>query len=451
MRSKIFCIALSLLFIFNMEAQNIKNAFRLEADIPQTIDKLYFGQYWIGQSYAIDSVIPTNGNAVFAKEKQFDPGEYFIYSKNGLLIKLLLDKEQDNIRISVNQSDPKQNKISGSEDTRLFWQYQTLSQKTEDLKKSLAKKHNKEEADELKRLQKDISNLIDKHPGTWFATYAKGDTPITLPFPTPKNADEFYSNKHYGRVHYFDNVDLTDPRLWRSSYLISMINVYMGTWVEQYPDSLAAAASEVVAKTKDNDICFKEMLSYFTNTSLKSKNMGGENVWAKLYEDYIRGHDVPWITIEQRGELSQKYETIKMNRIGMTAQGLQLQTIDGEPINTGEINADFLILYFYDHDCHHCQETIPKAHDLYKAYKDKGVKMVAIDINNNKEQMISFIEKHNLRDWINCVDPNYISKFWLYYNTSFVPATYIIDKDKKIIAKDIDSETIKKFLEFFIK
>ncbi|MFV0536142.1 MAG: thioredoxin-like domain-containing protein [Dysgonomonas sp.] len=451
MRSKILCIILSLLFIHNMEAQNIKNAFRLEADIPQTIDKLYFGQYWLGQSYAIDSVIPTNGNAVFTKEKQLDPGEYFIYSKTGLLIKLLLDKGQDNIRISVNPSDPKQSKISGSEDTRLFWQYQTLSQKAEGLKKSLEKKTNKDESDELKRLQNDISDLIAKHPGTWFATYAKGDTPITLPFPKPKNVDEFYSNKHYGRTHYFDNVDLTDPRLWRSSYLTSMINTYMSTWIEQIPDSLATAASEIVAKTKGNDLCFKEMLSYFTNTSLKSKNMGSENVWAKLYEDYIRGYDVPWITIEQRGELSQKYETIKMNRIGMTAQRLQLETIDGKPIDTGEINADFLILYFYDHNCHHCQETIPKAHELYKVYKDKGVKMVAIDINNNKEEMVSFIEKHNLRDWINGADPNYKSKFWLYYNISFVPAIYILNKDKKIVAKDIDSDTIKKVLEFYIK
>lgn len=451
MRSKILCIILSLLFTVNMEAQNIKNAFRLEANIPQTIDKLYFGQYWSGQSYAIDSVVPTSGKAMFTRDTQFDPGEYFIYSKTGLLIKLLLDKEQDNIQISVDPSDPKQNKISGSEDTRLFWQYQTLSKKAEDLKKSLGKSPNKDETDELKRLQKDISDLIAKHGGTWFATYAKGDTPITLPFPAPKNVDEFYSNKHYGRIHYFDNMDLTDPRLWRSDYLISAINVYMSTWIEQIPDSLATAASEIVAKTKGNDLCFKEMLSYFINTSLNSKNMGSENVWAKLYEDYIRGHDVPWITTKQRGLLSQKYETIKMNRIGMTAQALQLETIDGEPINTGEIGADFLILYFYDHDCSHCQETVPKAHGLYKAYKDKDVRIVAIDINNNKEQMKSFIEKHNLQDWINCTDADYKSKFWIYYNVSGVPSIYIIDKDKKIIAKDVDNEGIKKVLEFYIR
>ncbi len=451
MRSKILCILLSLLFIFNMEAQNIKSAFKLEADIPQTADKLYFGQYGSGQSYVIDSVVPTNGKAIFTREKQLDTGEYFIYSKTGLFIRLLLDKGQDNIRISVNPTDPVQSKISGSEDTRLFWQYQTLSRKVEDLKKNIGKKPDNEYADELKRLQDDISDLIAKNSGTWFAAYAKGNTPITLPFPTAKNVDEFYSNKHYGRVHFFDNVDLTDFRLWRSSYLVPMINVYMDIWIEQIPDSLATAASEIVAKTKGSDLCFKEMLSYLTNRSLKSRNMGNENIWAKLYEDYIRGNDISWITTEQRENLSRKYEAIKMNRIGMAAQVLLLQTIDGEPVNTGEISADFLILYFYNHDCHHCQEEVPMTHDLYKAYKDKGVKMVAIDINNNKEQMLSFIEKYNLRDWVNCADPDYKSKFWLYYNTSSVPAIYIIDKDKKIVAKDIDSATIKKFLELYIK
>jgi peroxiredoxin len=433
-----------------MEAQNIENAFRLEADIPHDIDKLYFGQYWSGQSYAIDSVIPANGKAIFTREKQPDAGEYFLYSKNGLLINLLLNKGQDNIHISVNPSDTKQSKISGNEDTHLLWKYQTLSQKAEALKKNLAQKPDKKEADELKRLQDNILQLIGKHSGTWFATYAKGDIPISLPFPTPKNADEFYSNKHYGKAHYFDNMDLTDPRLWRSNYLMPAVNVYMSTWVEQNPDSLATAASELVARTKGNDICFKEMLSYFTNTTLKSKIVGYENIWAKLYEDYIRGHDVPWITTEQRGQLSHKYETIKMNRIGMTAQSLQLETIDGKPVNTGEIDADYLILYFYDHDCHHCQKTIPEAHDLYKTYKDKGVRMVAIDINNNKEQMKSFIEKHNLRDWINCMDTVYKSNFWIYYNVSGVPSIYIIDKDKKIIAKDIDNEGVKKILEFYI-
>jgi peroxiredoxin len=433
-----------------MEAQNIKNAFRLEVNIPQTIEKLYLGQYWSEQSYAIDSVIPANGKAIFTREKQPDPGEYFLYSKTGLLINLLLDKGQDNICISVDPSDTKQSKISGSEDTRLLWKYQTLSQKAEALKKNLAQKQNKKEADELKRLQDNILQLIGKHSGTWFATYAKGSIPINLPFPTPKNVDEFYANKHFGRAHYFDNMDLTDPRLWRSNYLTSTINVYMSTWIEQIPDSLATAASELVAKTKGNDICFIEMLSYFINTTFQSKTMGHENVWAKLYEDYIRWEETPWITTEQRSLLSQKYETIRTNRIGMTAQNLQLETIDGKPINTGEIEADYLVLYFYDHNCHHCQETIPKAHDLYKTYKDKGVEMTAIDLNNNKEEMASFIEKHNLQDWINCMDADYKSKFWLYYNIPGIPSIYIIDKDKKIIAKDIDDEGVKKVLEFYI-
>ncbi|MDR1092332.1 MAG: DUF4369 domain-containing protein, partial [Prevotella sp.] len=178
MRSKISCIVLSLLSTVGMEAQDIKNAFRLEADIPQITDKLYFGQYWLGQSYAIDSVIPTNGKVIFTGEKQLDPGEYFLYSKTGLLVNLLLDKGQDNVRISVNPSDTKQSEISGSEDTRLLWEYQTLSRKAETLKKSLAQKPDKDEADEVKRLQDDILRLIAKYPGTWFATYAKGDIPV---------------------------------------------------------------------------------------------------------------------------------------------------------------------------------------------------------------------------------------------------------------------------------
>jgi thiol-disulfide isomerase/thioredoxin len=431
MRFKTLYIILGFLFVFRMEAQYLNRNFRLEAQIPDKTGKLYFGQYWKGNTYATDSVELSGGKAVFTMDKQPEPGEYFLFLRPSLLISLLIDKGQDNIYVSVNGANPLQSKVTGSEDTRLLWEY-LAAKKTGDTDNA-------------------CRQLIEKNPGTWFASYARSDTPVALPYPRPADEEEFYANKSYGEKYFFDNIDLTDPRLWRTNHLMAFIDSYMNEWISQIPDSLASAASRLVAKTKGNETCFKEMLSHFTNTSLKSGRMGDENVWAKLYEDYIEDKDIPWISPAQLSELKKKYEDIRYNRIGMKAYSLQLETMDGKPVNTGEIDTGFLILYFYNHDCQHCREEMPGLHDLYNIYKDKGVKVVTVNINNNKEEAQKFIKTHGPNDWINCMDPAYKSCFWLYYDTSGVPETYIINRNKTIVAKNINNESIKQFLEYYIK
>ena len=118
---------------------------------------------------------------------------------------------------------------------------------------------------------------------------------ISLPYSQPKDEKEYLKNKEYGKAHYFDNINLTDPRFWRTNYFVLHINTYMRQWVDQIPDSLAVAASRLVAKTKSNEICFKEMLSELTNEAMKSNVMGDENIWARLYEDYMVNKNISWI------------------------------------------------------------------------------------------------------------------------------------------------------------
>src|SRR5690606_24455310 len=106
--------------------------------------------------------------------------------------------------------------------------------------------------------------------------------------------------------------------------------------------------------------CFKEMLSKLTNESLKSLRMGDENIWARLAEDYIFDKDVVWIDSAQNSELRKQYELIKNNRVGMKAHNLILQTLEGDIINTNDIDAEYLLLYFSNPRCGHCQTATPE-------------------------------------------------------------------------------------------
>lgn len=463
-------LIMSLLISFGVEAQTNKHKadkdFRLEVNIPtQKGEKIYLGQYWDGSTYAKDSVQLSNeGKAIFNISEKIPAGQYFLYIKPDFQIDLLIDEGQDNIKIFLDETKFSNSTVSGSTDTKLLWEYLNKTQKRNNEKDLLevqledstisAPKRKKIES-QLKNMEEEIqaytNTLIKEHKDTWFGNFLKGTEAVQLPFTQPKTKEEFKQNKKYGVTHFFDNVNLEDPRFWHTNYLASYIDTYMRNWVEQNPDSIASAASRLVAKTVNNPICFERMLSRLTNDALKSKTMGDENIWARLYEDYILDKNIPWIDSVQVAELKRMYEPIKNNRIGMKAHNLTLKTISGQTVNTDEIPSKFLILYFYDPGCAHCKTSVPKLHnELYAKYKNKGLEVVAINISSNQQAWTEFVDQHKISDWFNCSDPDYKSEYWMYYDVSGVPSVYVLNENKQIIAKSINEENLEKLFDFYI-
>ncbi|MDR3056934.1 MAG: hypothetical protein LBU84_02190, partial [Prevotella sp.] len=299
----VIIVLMSLLFLSETEAQNIQGSgFNLDVLYPgQEGKKMYFGQYWRGSTYARDSVIISSaGKAVFKSKEKYPEGQYFIHIAPDFRADLLIGNEQSKIQIIVNNKDYFKSTISGSNDTKLLWDYmsmvteseniiETLNDQLSDSKTTSQKKANieKEIAKEEEIVQTHVADLIKNNKNSWFGTFLKGMTSINLPYPNPKNEKEFVDNKNFGKTHYFDNINLTDPRLWRTNYMASYIDTYLRQWVDPIPDSLAIAASNLVGKTKVDEACFKEMLSYLVNMSTTSDRMGDENIWAKLCEEYI--------------------------------------------------------------------------------------------------------------------------------------------------------------------
>lgn len=471
MKFKAVIILMSLLFAYEMEAQNVQstgNGFNIEVTYRgQEGKKMYLGQYWRGSTYGRDSVMISNtGKAIFSHKEKLPEGQYFIYISPDFRTDLLIGNEQNKIQINIDNKDFLKSSVSGSNDTKLLWDHlnkiaendniremmddqlsdpSTTPQKKASLEREIAKE------DEIAQAYTD--ELIKENKNNWFGAFLKGMTPVNLPYAYPKNDNEFNENKNYARAHYFDNINLTDPRLWRTNYMTSYIDTYMRQWVDPTPDSLAVAASRLVAKTKGNEACFKEMLSYLINMSTTSDKMGDENIWAKLCEEYIFDKKLKWIDSTQMSGLQYMYDHIKNNRIGMRARNLKLTTLDGKTIETNDISAEYLMIYFYGHDCHYCLEETPRIYnDIYTKYKDKGLQVIAIDIKgSDKKEWEKFVKDNKMTGWINAADPNNKSLYWMNYDTSYIPSVFVLDKNKKIIAKKIDSKGLVQVFDYYIK
>jgi hypothetical protein len=82
----------------------------------------------------------------------------------------------------------------------------------------------------------------------------------------------------------------------------------------------------------------------------------------------------------------------------------------------------------------------------------KGVEVYAVLTQpDEKADWQKFIDDHGLYDWINVWDPDMISNFHVLYDVHSTPTLYILDKNKKIIAKRLDVTTAGDLLEKLLK
>jgi hypothetical protein len=69
----------------------------------------------------------------------------------------------------------------------------------------------------------------------------------------------------------------------------------------------------------------------------------------------------------------------------------------------------------------------------------------------DKTEWLEYIHDKGYEDWINVWDAYNLTNFRFFYNIYSTPTIYLLDKDKKIIAKRIGAETLKSLLEIKLK
>jgi len=109
------------------------------------------------------------------------------------------------------------------------------------------------------------------------------------------------------------------------------------------------------------------------------------------------------------------------------------------------VKSKFTVVYFFEPGCSHCQLETPKLYDLYNKTRNNGVQVYAIYTQYKKDEWTKYLTEKGY-DWLNVWDSNNNSNFRTLYDITSTPTIYLLDKDKKIIAKRISVETLEKIL-----
>jgi len=469
MRKLIFSILLSLVPVF-LSGQ-LKNGYEINVTIMDLQDSTVFLAYHLGdKQYIKDTAkLDRSGNGIFRGQQNLPQGIYMIVLPGRKYFEILIS---DNQRFSLNCtfSDYFNTlKFTGSKENSAFVEYQknwvTMQQTAIAISKRI--QNNKQNNDSLKilgsvqKLQEEnmkayLKSVVKANEGNFLGTLVKGLLPIDIPkFTIPigyKNPDSirWVLNYNYNKDHFFDNIDLNDERLIRTPLLYSRLDSFFTNVLIQSPDTINKEIDKLINKCSSNYKMFQFVSVYLFNHFRESEIMGHDAVMVKIADDIYLSGKADWVTREFKDDLRKQIDLIRPNLIGKKAENMVMDSYKGIFVSLYDVEKDFTVLYFWEPNCGHCQEATPKLKAYYDKPKDYSLEVFAVCTTADKEKWTKYIEDNKLT-WINGWDPKRISHFDFYYNVQSTPTIYVLDKNKKIIAKKLAVEEIGPFIDNYRK
>ncbi len=458
-------------FLFNISL--LADGYKIKIKVKGVSDTVvYLGNYYADKKYARDTVsIDKHGVAVFEGDERLKGGIYMVlFPSLGMnYFEMLVDDDNQEFSLETDTADFVENmKVKGSEQNRAFNDFHSYMGEQTRINNLLKERYtaNKDNEDSLtviketiKQNEKEVraywADLAQKWKGSLFASVVNAMRENKAPDfgisdDNPKK-DSILQMRNYlwAKDHYFDYIDLKDDRMIRTPFLYQRLNHFMTRMVIQHPDSVLKEGLKLIEASRGSEDNFRYLVQYMFGYRDRSKLMGMDKVFIDISERYYLSGEATWADSTFLAKVKERVLFEKPTLIGNTAPALdKLETYEKEFVSLGEIDAKYTILIFWEPNCGHCKTTVPK---LYKYYQsmlkdDLDVKVLSFYIHQDREAWEKFLEKKELYDWINAYDKYGFTYFRVKYDIQSTPKILLLDKDKKILGKQLSVEQIEQII-----
>lgn len=466
MKKASLLLSLLCLIAFFTQAQE-EEKYTVEVEVNGLSDTAVYMAYYYGkgQYYRDTAYFNEKGIAVFSKNDSLEHGMYSIFLKKAKLFDFMVDVQELSFKTDTSNYVGHM-EVKGGKENKIFFDYLKYLNEQQVVATNLRKKlkladekEKKKIEEELlsldKQVKKYISNLHDKHQGTLTSNFIRAlDYPEVpeAPINEDGSADSTFEYKYF-KAHFFDNIDFSDGRLVRTSVFHERIDYYLDKLTYQNTDSIIKSVDYILEKSAASPDLFRYSLSYLTSKYERSERMGMDALFVHLGKNYfMKGKAKPWFSDKQLEKLTERVNALEPLLIGKKAPNIVVKdTAMKQFLQLYDIEAKYTIVYIWSPECGHCKKATPKLRDLYHKVKDQGVEVFAVGNEFENEEWLRFIQKHKL-DWINGSDGNdFTSNFRTLYDVYSTPQTYLLDEDKKILAKKISIEALEDILNYYME
>lgn len=153
---------------------------------------------------------------------------------------------------------------------------------------------------------------------------------------------------------------------------------------------------------------------------------------------------------DQGRELGQRILAAKTIHVGAPAPKFTQQDVNGKPLKLEDIRSKYVLVEFWASWCGPCRAENPNLTKQYAKYKSQGFEVIAISLDDHKDKWEEAIAKDQL-PWLHVSDlKGWNNEVGRQYGIRAVPANFLLDENKNIIAMNLRGEELnKKLSELF--
>lgn len=466
MRRKLLQWSILFAFLLPTIAFAAKSNYKITFIAKDNTDSVLYMGYYLAQYRFICDTAVNNGKGkfVFERDRELDPGLYFITNNDNRFAEFIVYREKQNFTLSTDNDNWKLGLTAkGSKENEIFFNFnranEVFYQEFEVAKKSMDSVEFNTVFIPAQRLRLDTLRMdyINQYPDCMLSRLMLStkdvDVPSEHPDGTPMTDRERYE---WMLAHFFDNMALDDDFILRTPKTVFYDRVmeYLEKRMDRLPpEMICPLLDSLIDRAEPAPQVFRWLILNITNYYLQSRIMVYDEVYVHLVQRYFATGKVTGLepsVIDEQVERATKWERLLVGRV--SPELILFDTLH-HAHSLHHMPGNYTLLLFWSPTCGHCRDIIPAVYKVYEKYADSlNVSAFAILTEPDEQTVVKwqkFLLDHNMTDprWVNLNGGEANVDWREVYDVTTTPQIFLIDnKDKKFVAKKLSADILENIL-----
>lgn len=245
--------------------------------------------------------------------------------------------------------------------------------------------------------------------------------------------------------HFWDGIEAFDGPTDENPILASQIDFYFDKMVAPLPDSITPEIDRLVERTSFNTDLRDFILWHLLEKYRHPEYMSQDQVFVYLYDQYFSQLEIKDLNAANLALIRDKAEAFRRLALFKLAPNFAIC----DSVDLHSVESEYTVLFFFDHDCDVCHKEMQELDSVVLVHPE--VTVLAIDMNPDSpsESSGGFAIRPkgdgDLKSPIQyrrITNPSELIALSDAYDIETTPLIYVLDKDKRIIAKKIRAKQI---------
>lgn len=431
-----------------------------------TADSVHFQAFDKTKGFHDTLALPYLPKVTIKQKASLQPGYYRVMRDTNLFFDLLISEEKKQA-ITVNidsdgkivfENSPENNNcLEYNRTTAGFMdEYIDLNRQYEEGQKSMPQYMLQTLAQNLSAQAEKIGiredaykqTVIDANPGTLLASI------VAFSKELPKPPQEYYQRRDllvkYYAEHAFDYYDFGDGRLATTPMFVERIREFCGQLLYITPGVSTELIEQLLTKAQANT---QNYSAFYRWLEKSFGNLESPYYNEELYLTMLR-NAMAYSGLEKElvNHCKSEFNLHNKNLAGDEISDFHVLWSDGTESKLTDVQSEFILLYFQNPDCPTCTEVRGKMamnEELNKAIASGRLKVVTIYFERDEELWRRYLKEKANPKYLHGWDSKAEIDAGNLYDLRAIPFMFLLDKDKKILKKDLQYNELSDYLKYY--